>query len=422
MIATVQQRARDLVDRAGVPQGAAVLVACSGGPDSTVAADVAADLAAAGRLGAVTLLYVDHGLRAGSAADAEIVHRLARSLSARAPVASRAEAVTVDRDRASLEAAARDARYACLERVARDIQAAVVILGHTASDQAETVLMRVIRGTGVAGLAAIPLRRARYVRPLLSSTREDIEAYLAERGYAAARDPMNQDPRFLRVRVRERILPGLRAENPRIDEALVRLAAGAAEDRAVLDYAAACLLGRGGTGPVWQIACADLLEAPPAVAKRAILLAAERLGGGEIGAAHLEAALDIARGPDAGSRNLDLPGLVVTREYGALRLRAAGEVTAREAAVEIQGPDGPYALRPWRSGDRMRPQRLKGRSRKLSDLLGDAKIPQRLRRQARVAVRESDDEIVWAEHVGIAFGAAIEVRLTGPDPVASNKC
>lgn len=423
MILSVLKRARDLLDQAGVEVGARTLVGCSGGPDSTVVADVAAAMAAEGRLGPVTLVYIDHGLRDGTDAEAREVRTLAIDLARRAAVDARVESVEVDRAGASLEAAARDARFARLEQVADDLGAGVVLLGHTASDQAETVLMRILRGTGITGLAGIPLRRERYVRPLLGISRVEVETYLAERGYGAVRDPMNHDHGFKRVRIRHELLPRLREENPRIDDALVRLAAAAREQREVLDFAAWRVLDDADrAGPV-VLSVGALMSAPPAVAKRAIVLAVGPMTDHELSAGHLSAVLELCRGPTAGSRSLDLPGLRVTREYDRVRLEVdefPAVIPARPLAVD--GPGGPYGVRTPRPGDRMRPERLKGRSRKLSDLYVDAKIPRRLREQARVVVRQSDGEIVWAEHLGRAFGSHIEVRLTRPEPIASNKC
>ena len=418
----LETQARTLLDRAGVAPGSRTLVACSGGPDSTVLAHLAAAWATAGRLGPVTLVYIDHGLRGELAAEAARIRALAQQLGRCAPVDARVEYVHVDRRRASLEGAARAARYARLHAVAEAWAAPVVLLGHTADDQAETVLMRVIRGSGVLGLGGIPLRRGRYVRPLLETRRAEIEAYLERRGDRPVCDPMNRDRRFLRARVRHELLPQLRRENPRVVEALTRLAQAAREQSEVLDFAADCLLDQArGEGPI-SFAAAGLASAPPAVAKRAIQRALTSLTPREISGAHLEAVVALAASPPGGSRCLDLPGLRVTREYGEVRLEAAGAAPAPEPAVQISGPDGPYLIRRWQFGDRMRPERLKGRSRKLSDLFGDEKIPRRLRHRARIGVRQSDNEIVWAEYVGKAFGSAIEVRLTGADPVASNKC
>lgn len=420
MIERIITSARAALDRYGVEDTDTVLVGCSGGPDSAVLADVAMTLAQRGRLRPVTLMYVDHGLRSGSARDGDLVARLAVAGGA----SVRIESVVVDRARASLEDAARRARYGGFERVAGELGARWVLLAHTATDQAETVLMRIVRGTGVAGLAGIPWQRDRYLRPLLGVSRDEIEAYVAARGLETAADPMNDDQQFLRNRVRASLLPALRAENPSADEALRRLADAAAEQREVLDYAAAQLMSAAGQGTVWSATV--LAAAPRAVAKRAIALILASATEAEIGEVHLQAVLSLCEQPRHGSRGVDLPGLQVMREYDELRLLTPPNEQpgprVPDSTVSVSGADGPYLVRVWQPGDRMRPKRLEGRSAKLSDLFAGAHIPARMRPSARVVVRQSDGLIIWAEHIGPAHGCSIRVTLTCPDLVASNKC
>jgi tRNA(Ile)-lysidine synthase len=342
-------------------------LACSGGADSLVLADAAiAELGAAN----VVVVTIDHGLQKDASAQ---VVAWAREQGAAAIV----RRVQVEK-RASLEAAARDARYAAFDAIADELGIEWVWLGHTARDQAETVLMRIVRGTGPAGLAGIPTVRGRFVRPLLRFPRELIEAYAAARALPAWDDPMNTDHRLQRVRVREVLLPALRAENPAIDEALCRLGAAAREWTDVIDELAE---------PRARFPMPA--DGDPAVVKRALALALEREGIG-YEAAHLDA---IARLRRTGA-GVDLPGGRVERSYDRLVLVAARPVVP----LEVPGCE----VRVWQPGDRMRPARLKGRSRKLSDLYIDAKVPRDVRATARVAVR--DGVIVWAEHLGAAYG------------------
>jgi tRNA(Ile)-lysidine synthase len=342
-------------------------LACSGGADSLVLADAAiAELGAAN----VVVITIDHGLQKDAS---EQVVAWARAQGAAAVV----RRVQVEK-RASLEAAARDARYAAFEAIADELGIEWVWLGHTARDQAETVLMRIVRGTGPAGLAGIATVRGRFVRPLLRFPRELIEAYAAARGLPAWDDPMNRDHRLQRVRVREVLLPALRAENPAIDEALCRLGAAAREWTDVIDEVAE---------PLARFPMPA--EGDPAVVKRALALALERAGIG-YDAAHLDA---IARLRRTGA-GVDLPGGRIERSYDRLVLVAPRPVVP----LEVPGCE----VRVWQPGDRMRPARLKGRSRKLSDLFIDAKVPRDARATARVAIR--DGVIVWAEHLGAAYG------------------
>lgn len=374
MTSTVHRRVESAIRQIG--QGV-YGVACSGGADSLALADAAIDVAGAAN---VVVLTIDHGLAPGSADVAAGVAAWARSRGAAAVV----ERVEVPR-RASLEAAARDARHAALARLAEQLGLVAVLFGHTARDQAETVLMRILRGTGPAGLVAMRARE----RPLLALDRAEIEAYVAARGLPVWNDPMNADPRFTRVRVRTQILPLLRAENPQLDAALVRLAASTAEWLDVIDAIAR-------PHATLPIELAALRAQPPAIRKRAVALALEaaRI---EHDAAHLEAIDRVVMQPARGEVSLDLPGARIVRTYDRL------DLARPHAHVELVPPTGPYELRVWRPGDRMRPARLKGRSRKLSDLYVDAKIPRAQRATARVLVRTTDAVIVWAEHLGPAF-------------------
>lgn len=369
-------------DVLGVIGAGLYAVACSGGADSLALADAAIRVAGGQHVVVVT---IDHGLQPGSADVAARVAAWARGQGAAAMI----ERVEV-RTGASVEAAAREARYAAFERMADATGVAAVLLGHTARDQAETILHRIVRGTGPAGLAAMATQRDRYMRPLLTLDRADIDAYAARRGLPVWSDPMNTDRRFARVRMREEILPALRSENPQVDAALLRLARSAAEWMEVIDQLAAPFA-------LLPIDCSMLARQPAAVRKRALALAL----GEDLGTAHLEALDDLVTAPTRGTRSIDVPGGSIARTYDSLdradRVRDAG-------AAPDSLPVG-LALRAYSPGDRMRPARLKGRSRKLSDLFTDAKIPRDRRPGASVIVDVATGEILWAEHLGLAAHA-----------------
>jgi tRNA(Ile)-lysidine synthase len=369
-------------------------VACSGGPDSLALADAA--IAALGA-GAVRLLHVDHRQPASAAAAAH----LAAWATARG-VALAVAAVDVPPG-PSWEAQARVVRDRALCALAGD---ELIATGHTASDQAETVLMRLLRGTGPDGLAAIAPRRGPFVRPLLAHTRAEIEAYVAAAGLDPWRDPMNADPRFTRVWLRQQIVPALAARNPQIERALAQLAALVADDRAALAPVVDALAAEveGGDG----LACAPLAAAPPAIARRVIAAWLTRHGrAAEVDA--VAAVLALAAGPAAGTRGVDLAGGRVARVYDRLVI---ADAVAAPPPLTVLGAAGPYQVRPWQPGDRMRPARLRGQSRKLSDLYGDLKLPRAARAGARVVIAASG-AIVWAEHVGPAWQATEVVRLDG---------
>ena len=363
-------------------------VACSGGADSMALAH--ATIAAAGAMN-VVILSIDHQLQPGSGRVAAGVADWATTVGAAAVV----RAVDVPA-RASVEAAARDVRYAALDVIADELGLAAIFLGHTARDQAETVLMRLLRGTGPAGLSGIPARRGRFHRPLLSLPRTAIDDYVSRHALPIAADPMNDDLRISRVRVRSTILPALRMENPQLDAALVRLAASATEWTSVLDELS-------GPYAAFPIDCRALAGQPAAVRKRALARALEAAGV-DHDAVHLDELDALVLRPAAGQVSLDLPACRITRSYDQL----CPEIRSDPISA-LRAPPGPYEIRPWRPGDRMRPARLKGRSRKLSDLFIDAKVPRAERAGARVVVRTTDGEIVWAEHLGPAFGEGPEV-------------
>lgn len=372
-------------------------LAVSGGGDSMALADAAIEVLGESN---VIVMHVDHGLSPGSGKVATEVAAWARSRG----VPSIIRNVTVGR-RGSLEAAARDARYAALDAMAVEVGCTWVLLAHTQRDQAETVLMRIVRGTGPAGLAGIPAMRGRFVRPFLEVPRATIDAYVAARGLPTWEDPMNADLRIARIRFRERHLPMLREENPALDDALVRLATAAREWTAVLDDAAEGY----GTFP---IDARGLSRLAPAVRKRAFAIALEQAGLG-YDAVHLEQLDKVLLRDAAGMLAVDVPGGRVIRSYDTIDVEHAPHAGGPE---ELVAPPG-HILRLWQPGDRMKPARLKGRSRKLSDLFIDAKVPRSQRRFARVLVRSADGVIVWAEHVGLAWGESEAiVPLRGRTP------
>lgn len=215
-LATLARRV--LVDDAELQPGDLVLCAVSGGPDSSALLHVLAGLRS--RLGLrLAACAVDHGLRAEAAGEIELAAALARQLDVPIDV----ERVTVDPG-GNLQARARAARHAALRDVASRRGARYVATAHTADDRAETVVLRLLRGAGPRGLAVLPPRDGLLVRPLVRARRSQIVAHLERHAIATAADPSNRDPRFLRVRVREEVLPLLAELAPRIVASLCDLA------------------------------------------------------------------------------------------------------------------------------------------------------------------------------------------------------
>ncbi len=230
---------RTLLERKLLGEARSLLVACSGGPDSQVLLHALHALGP--ELGlSLQAASVNHGLRADAAHDVEV----ARGLAERLGVPFHALSVRVPAG-ASRQAHARDARYAALLACAAEAGAQRVALGHTLDDQAETVLERLLRGTGLDGLSAVaPQRADGVIRPLLDVRRSAVEAYARAHDLPVAHDPSNDDTRYLRVRVRASLLPQLSAENPQISLHLAAVADDARALRELVSEAALRALQR----------------------------------------------------------------------------------------------------------------------------------------------------------------------------------
>lgn len=202
-------------------RGDVVLCACSGGPDSSALLHVVALLRRT--LGHEVIAHgVDHGLREAAAGELELARAIAQDLNV--PFSTSRLDIAAG---SNLQARARSARFAALEEVARRQGARVIATGHTADDRAETVLLRLLRGSGPRGLAALPPRAAApvdRVRPLIRARRADVLAHLHRHRLCYADDPSNLDTRFSRVRVRHELLPLLVELSPGIVEHLCALA------------------------------------------------------------------------------------------------------------------------------------------------------------------------------------------------------
>jgi tRNA(Ile)-lysidine synthase len=224
------EHVRRFMDRHDL-RGTAGVVACSGGPDSTLLTLLCQQLMLEGAMGDVCLAHVNHRLRGGDSDDDEsFVRNLGARLGVNVHVAHRETAGSA-RDRGeNLENQARTERYAYLEEVARQTGARWIATGHTADDQAETVLHHIVRGSGLAGWAGMapqrPLSTAGLdlIRPLLDLRRADVLEALSAWAEPFRRDPSNEDRRFARNRLRHDVLPLLEAQfNPRLVEVLCRM-------------------------------------------------------------------------------------------------------------------------------------------------------------------------------------------------------
>jgi tRNA(Ile)-lysidine synthase len=295
----------------GLDPGDLVLVACSGGADSLALAAALAFTAPRLHLraGGVT---VDHGLQPGSADRARAVTARLTTLGLDPVVCTTATVPGPGDDlHTGPEAAARTARYEALDAAAGQTGAVAILLGHTLDDQAETVLLRLARGSGARSLAGMPGRRGRYLRPLLPVRRATTQAACAALDLPVWDDPHNAEPRFTRVRVRHEVLPVLESVlGPGVAEALARTAGQLRDDADALDALASAEAGRAEAGPAGGgLEAGRLAGLPAAIRTRVLRRAAVAAGcpAGSLTSGHVQQLGALVTGW-RGQRWVDLPG------------------------------------------------------------------------------------------------------------------
>jgi tRNA(Ile)-lysidine synthase len=308
--------------------GERVVVACSGGPDSLALAAASAWVGERQRLD-VRAVVVDHGLQHGSDGVARDAADACRALGIPADVVR----VEVGRE-GGPEAAARAARYAALESAAAEEGAAAVLLGHTMDDQAETVLLRLARGSGARSLAAMAARTGLWRRPFLALPRSIVHAAAAEvlapLGRTAWTDPHNGDPDFARVRVRALLADLTTDLGPGVALGLARSADLLRDDADHLDDLAAAEHGRvvvRHEGGIHSADCVALADLPPAVRTRVVRLMCLRSGSpaDALGVDHVRRVDALVTGW-TGQGDVALPGgVTASRAYGRLTLRGSGQ-------------------------------------------------------------------------------------------------
>jgi tRNA(Ile)-lysidine synthase len=435
------------------PDGARVLAAVSGGPDSVALTRVLAELSAAGVLRLAGIAHLNHCLRgAASERDAEFCRRLAADRGLPFDVERCDVAAIAARPGRSIEEAAREARYAFLERARIRLGADVVAVGHTRDDQAETVLLRLLRGAGSGGLRGIHPRRGTIVRPLIDQRRQALMEYLEGLGERWVEDESNEDRAHRRNRLRHDVLPLLlAAEGASVVDVLARTADLASADEALL----AALTAQARARLVVDGADGAGLD-PEAFAREPLALRRRILRGllqeatrrapsfqqvegalrfverGQAGALALSGCrVELSPGvrvlfsraqsgrdtPGFASwvYSLAIPGELLVPEAG-LRLRAhvdAGEPPggptgpAERCRAHVDSPAvGPnLVVRAWHPGDRVRLADGSGR-KKVQDLFVDCKVPRAERH--RIPILESmDGRIVWV--AGHAVGGDFRV-------------
>ncbi|MGH2348202.1 MAG: tRNA lysidine(34) synthetase TilS [bacterium] len=325
----VVQRVRQALRREQmVSGGEAVVVATSGGPDSMALLHVLRRLRDEFGL-RLHAVHVDHGLHRASRAHAQFVQQAARQWGIPVSVRRVNARGHAQRKRLTLEEAARALRYTALAGVARRAGATHIAIGHTADDQAETVLLWLLRGARADGLAGMPATRPhdelRVIRPLLSVRRDEIVEYLKTEGVRWRSDPTNRSRAPLRNRIRQDLLPHLAGYNPGIKAVLQRLAVQVADDAALLERLAdeaadAMIRRRGGRGGGQVTIDLPRFRALPVSLQRRVAHRALRKAGGNIrdlAFVHIEWIRLMAAGGRRGER-ADMPGLTAHRTAGGI--------------------------------------------------------------------------------------------------------
>jgi tRNA(Ile)-lysidine synthase len=318
----LHQRVRKTIDRYGLcPPGSHVLIAISGGSDSVALLFLLRDLAENGKFTLAGLAHLNHGLRPTAERDERFCRDLADRLHLRIAVKKEDVKGYARGRNLSVEDAARRIRYDFLEQVAAAFGADRIAVGHTQDDQAETLLLKLIRGAGLTGLAGIRPRRGRIIRPLLDARRCDLRKYLSDIGQEWIDDESNEDLANPRNRIRHRVLPELdSAAGASTRPAIARAAGLVREDTEWLDELSERryeqLAQPSGDGVT--IEAAALAAEPPPVRRRVLLKALRAAADGrEVGLDHVEAAAAALAGSAGGA---DFPGGRVELRRGKLVL------------------------------------------------------------------------------------------------------
>ena len=412
-----------------LPHGCTVLCALSGGADSMA---LLTGLLAVAKDRDLTILaaHYDHQLRGEeSRRDAEFVRDWCDRLGVPLTLGAGDVAARAAETGQGIEETARAMRYAFLEETAARLGAQAIATAHNADDNAETVLLHLVRGTGLDGLTGIPPRRGTIIRPLLSVTRSEIEDWLTARAIPWVTDSSNADPAYARNRIRRDVMPVLRALNPHFSQTLATNLEHIRADRAYLEHLAADIqITEESDG--YALSAKDLTALPRPVAIRAVKQCLARLDRHQISAVHLDAILDLAA-KDSPSAQITLPqGLLVRRTYDRVVFAQTARpapplipkaidrpgthpwgdwtVTLEESSCPDHPVQGPYdcwlrpapfplILRPRRTGDSLQ---LPGRAHKtLKKWHIEEKIPRHLRDSLPV-LTDGRDHVLAAAGLG----------------------
>ena len=422
-----------------------ILVAVSGGPDSIALLSLLHRLADPWRL-TLTVVHCNYGLRgAESDGDESFVSAFCRER--HLPLVIHRPKLVKRRQNSSLQASARKARYDFMRQLAHEVGADCIAVGHTANDQAETILMWMLRGAGMAGLAGMPyVREERIIRPLLASTREEVLAYLAHEGLAYRQDSSNETPLYHRNRIRRELLPVITQLAPAAVRVLQRQADLLREDEEYLETITTKLvreLVKQGPEGVRRLNRQAVIDLPVALQRRlvrAVLRTYEEEGNasslrvvefvrcvllkGRSGALILlkQAVVSLDEGSvqfspargnhkqEAGSEHstsvclaLSVPSTVywartnqqIDVQHLDRRDAEQGGVapSAERVLFDADRCSEPLVLRSWRAGDRFFPQGMRGKSKKLQDFFTDRKIARH--RRENIPLLVAPEGILW---------------------------
>jgi tRNA(Ile)-lysidine synthase len=448
-LAVLERVRKTIIRYSMLPRGSRVAVAVSGGPDSVCLLHVLRDLAPDFDV-SLSAAHLNHGLR-GAESDQD--EKFVAGLAARFGIPFFRASADIAAAKDNLEQAGRRARRVFFA----GLQADRVALGHTRDDQAETVLFRLLRGSGLRGLAGIyPVTegdggRPSYVRPLIDVTRAEVIEFLRGRGTPWREDSSNRDPRFARNRIRASLLPQLACDwNPQIGESLAQLASLAHDEERwwrsyIDDLSAGILVPRAGG---IELRASALSALPSAVGRRLIRRAIAEVKGDlrRLDFSHVERVLELAA-QAGGDGRLRLPGVDVRRSFDWIRMAAAAPrvdlssirlavpgtyavspdtslhleiaphsflsikgATLKAAELSLRRLPPVLELRGWRPGDHYRPEG-QTRDQKIKEMFQVERVPSWLRESWPIV--SSGDTILWARK----FGAAAEFaasRESGP--------
>jgi tRNA(Ile)-lysidine synthase len=418
-----------------IRRGDRVIVALSGGPDSVCLLDILYEIKCELEIQLV-VAHFDHGLRPEvDEVETQFTKSLAASLNL--PFETEKAGIYLQKEGGSLEERARLARYRFLEQIKEKHTAQRIAIGHNLNDQAETVLMRLLRGSGPSGLSGIPPRRdERIIRPLIEISRGEIENYLEGRNLKYLMDASNLDAHYLRNRVRLELIPELKRYQPRIVEILGQMSHIMRSDDARLATEAESWVkqeaGRE-EGEETRIPILTFTMLPEALKSRVLRYVLKETAGSlrRIGSRHINAILQLASG-DKPQARVNLPkGVVVKRVYnelvftsykdagvedfcytiggpGRFQLEAIGcsvlieerktvnlstlEASPRTAFLNADRLAYPLLIRNFRPGDRFVPLGMTGH-RKIKDFFIDMKIPSETRRRIPLLIYR--DTPIW---------------------------